>query len=156
MSPHTEIASESGRVFATFPAAVLAFIVNANEEFLLLRCTRKGGWQVPSGALESGESPVEALERELREELGTEFRHRLLGPVDVSSFQWDEKISLLSISFLVEYLGGAVTPGDDMVGAEVAWMPLETITPHIPIAVPQNISHFTRALQLFRQLHGDR
>lgn len=147
-----KVVSVSGRQFATFPAAVLAFVVNQNEEFLLLRCSRKMGWQVPSGALESSESPLQGLARELREELGKEFMHRPLGPVDVSSFRLDDKLTLLSIGYLVQYLGGAITPGDDMTNAEVAWMSLEKIMLQKNISVPENVSNFMRALELFRVL----
>ena len=147
-----KVVSASGRQFATFPAAVLAFVVNENEEFLLLRSPRRIGWQVPSGALESGESPIQGLARELFEELGKEFMYHPLGPVDVSSFRMDDKTTLLSISYLVQYLGGAITPGDDMSGAELAWESLEKIMLHEPISVPEDASNFERALELFRVL----
>ena len=126
--------------------------MNQSDEFLLLRCPQKIGWQVPSGALESGETPLQALTRELAEELGKEFLHRTLGPVDVSSFRIDHEISLLSIGFLVQYLGGAITPGDDMADAEIAWMSIKEVTRLENIAVPENTSHFARALELFRLL----
>ena len=147
-----KVVSASGRQFATFPAAVLAFVVNENEEFLLLRSPRRIGWQVPSGALESGESPIQGLARELYQELGKEFMYHPLGPVDVSSFRMDDKTTLLSISYLVQYLGGAITPGDDMSGAELDWESLEKIMLHENISVPENVSHFERALELFRVL----
>jgi ADP-ribose pyrophosphatase YjhB (NUDIX family) len=114
--------------------------------------SKKNGWQIPSGALESDESPIQGLARELCEELGKEFTYRPLGPVDVSSFLMDEKITLLSIGFLVQYLGGLIAPGDDMADAEVTWMSLEEIKFQKDISVPQNGSNFERALELFRLL----
>ena len=78
--------------------------------------------------------------------------HRPLGPVDVSSFRLDDKLTFLSIGYLVQYLGGAITPGDDMTNAEVAWMSLEKIMLQKNISVPENVSNFTRALELFRVL----
>ena len=51
------IVSEDGRVFAT---------QRGYGEF-------KDGWEFPGGKIEAGESPQEALAREIREELATEI-----------------------------------------------------------------------------------
>ncbi|GEM_PF-228550 len=63
-----------------------AIIVNAADELLLLRRSPTtlrwpGKWGIAGGGMEAGETPEEALQRELREELGTDFRLRTLrGP----------------------------------------------------------------------------
>lgn len=53
-----------------------AIIQNENDEILLLQRSTKssfsGFWQLPEGKLEEGEKPQEALERELKEEIGVE------------------------------------------------------------------------------------
>lgn len=153
MSAQTKkMTSESGRKFSTFPAAVVAFIISQDEEFLLLRCSRKLGWQVPSGAIEAGESPLQALDRELLEELGQEFTYQLPGLVDASSVRLDAKIALLSIGYLLLHLGTEIAPGDDMAGAEVSWMSLEKILQLDDITVPRDTATFTEALRLFRLL----
>lgn len=57
---------------------VAAGIVSRNGKIML--CQRRPGdrlalkWEFPGGKLESGESPQQALERELREELAIETR----------------------------------------------------------------------------------
>ena len=54
-----------------------AIIKNADEEILLLERgetkTFQGHWQLPEGKMEEAEKPVEALRREMKEELDLEF-----------------------------------------------------------------------------------
>ena len=50
------------------------FITNMNGKFLLARTHGRGElfWDIPRGGMEKGETPLNALERELKEELGTD------------------------------------------------------------------------------------
>jgi 8-oxo-dGTP diphosphatase len=58
-----------------FTVTAGAIIFNkANQVLLLKHRFRSGsGWGLPGGFLEAGEQPIEALRRELREELGLEI-----------------------------------------------------------------------------------
>lgn len=59
---------------ARFTVTAAALIFNDAGEVLLLkhRFRAGSGWGVPGGFLEAGEQPLEALKRELREEIGVE------------------------------------------------------------------------------------
>lgn len=59
-----------------------ALFVNGAGQVLLVKPTYKDGWDIPGGYVEPGETPIEACEREIREELGLEIRVRILLVVD--------------------------------------------------------------------------
>ncbi|MDH4191130.1 MAG: hypothetical protein OEW21_13120 [Betaproteobacteria bacterium] len=85
-------------------------------------------------------------------ELDTDFSDRTFCPVVVSSIRLEDKLSLLSIAYVVQYLGGTIVPGNDMDNAEVDWMPLEIIKMCKDISVPKDIAGLERAPSLFRYL----
>lgn len=147
------ITATNGREFACSPAAVLAFIVNRHEQFLLLRHPQRAGWEVVNGALEAGETVVDGLQREVAEEVGPDVRVRPLGAVHIQTFHYDEQVRfMLSLSYLVAYEGGEIVPGDDMQGSEARWFSVdELMDPATPILVPPAMRWtFPRALDLYR------
>jgi 8-oxo-dGTP diphosphatase len=123
------VSTASGREFATFPAAVVVAIVNADEELLLLESPRRRGWWEPvNGGVDAGETLLEAALREVREEAGPDVRVRPLGVVHASSFAYDALVQrIVSVTFVTAYEGGEVVPGSDMAGSNVRWVGLDAI-----------------------------
>ena len=65
----------------------------------------KGGWEFPGGKIEEGESPQEALIREIREELETEI---VVGEL-IDTIEYDYPTFHLSMDcFLAEIVSGEV------------------------------------------------
>ncbi len=133
--------SARGRQFACFPAAVLAFVVNDRGELLLLAHPREAGaWEVISGAMKDGETVLEAVLRETREEAGSGFHVRPIGTLHAYSYRYDAQIPhMISIAYLLAHEDGAVAPGDDMAGATFRWWRLDQIRRERPrVVVPHS------------------
>jgi 8-oxo-dGTP pyrophosphatase MutT (NUDIX family) len=147
-------AVDGKRRFACSPVAVLAFIVNEREEILLMAYpVQQGGWQVVNGAMEAGETVLEAVLRETYEEAGSDLQVRPLGTVHISAFHYDARVRyMLSIAYLLAYDGGSVQPGDDMRGSEYRWWSLEQLaSPDVELIIPPGEKWLlARAVDLYR------
>ena len=154
------ITTTRGRRFACSPAAVLAYVVDAEERILMLSSQRTPGfWEVINGGLEANETLLEGALRELREEAGANLRVRPLGVVHAITFPYDEVAQyMISVNFLFEYLGGPVEPGDDMAGSEYRWWSLDELNAERErLLVPNGKDElwlYERAIQLFRLYRG--
>ncbi len=100
---------------------VAAAVIRRGESVLLCqrpRAKRHGGlWEFPGGKLHAGETFVEALRRELREELGVEVVAAGASPLHVGS----DPGSPFEIHFItVEIAGEPVALEHE----QVAWVPL--------------------------------
>jgi len=151
--PQPLVRSRGGRTFACSPAAVLVYIVDEAERFLLLRHPQRDGWEIVNGALDAGETVLEGAIREAAEEAGASVRLRPLGAVHVQSFHYDANVRyMLSLMYLMAYEGGAVQPGDDMVDSEVGWFTVEELMDEeLNVIVPPHSRWlFARARDLYR------
>ncbi len=89
---------------------------NDRGEILLIKHLKRG-WEIPQGRVEEGESLVDALHREVREEAGVEIT---MGPL---AAVWS-KLTLppaVIFTFLGNYRSGDLAPTGD--SGEAAWVP---------------------------------
>ena len=118
---------------------------------------RPGKWEVVNGALDGGETILEGVLREVREEAGPAIRVRPLGTLHAYTFRYDDDVQyMISIAYLLAYEGGEVLAGDDMAGSEIQWMSLaELESGEVDIIVPQAQPWlFRRAVDLYRLWKG--
>lgn len=97
-------------------------LVDADGRVLLARRpagkAMAGLWEFPGGKVEAGETPEEALVRELAEELGIDTRSSCLAPLTFASHRYED-FHLLMPLYVCRVWKGFVTPQE---GQEVAWV----------------------------------
>ncbi len=77
-----------------------------------------GLWEFPGGKLHDGETPEQALVRELNEELGIDTRQSCLAPIAFASHRY-ERFHLLMPLFVCRVWEGRITARE---GQELAWV----------------------------------
>ncbi len=118
-----ELVGAAGRRrFATFPVGVAMAVVNDRSEILLLEDPDTGALEVPSGAVEDGETILQAVRRELTEELGPHAQLRPLSTVHTYTIGYEPGVDLVSVVYLVAYDGGEIVPSDDATGKPPLWL----------------------------------
>ncbi|XP_007529199.1 8-oxo-dGDP phosphatase NUDT18 [Erinaceus europaeus] len=101
---------------------VLAVFLNEQDEVLLIQEAKKecrGSWYLPAGRMEPGETIVEALQREVKEEAGL-----LCEPLTLLAFE-ERGPSWIRFVFLAQHTGGLLktTEEADAESLQAAWYP---------------------------------
>jgi NADH pyrophosphatase NudC (nudix superfamily) len=157
------ILSKRGRPFATSAIALQAIIINEDEQFLLLSSPRRNGrneWQTVSGGLEAGETVLEGILREVREEVG-DIQVRPLTVLHSQSFHYDDNVRfMVGINYLLRYESGEIVPGDDMTGSDFCWWGLDELgtalaSQTITLHKSTHLWQLRRAVQLYRLLRDE-
>ena len=113
------------------PVAGVGGVVIRGHEVLLVKRAfppRAGEWSLPGGRLELGESLVDGVRREVREETGIEVE---VGPlVEVFDRVYRDadgrvRYHFVIVDYLCRPLGGALTAGDD--AADARWVPRDMV-----------------------------
>lgn len=81
-----------------------------------------GIWEFPGGKIEPGEDPLDALKRELSEELGVQAQ---VGPLKLSTSHNYGEVNILLLMFEVNYWKGEPR---NLHHTELKWVPFDKIT----------------------------
>jgi 8-oxo-dGTP diphosphatase len=118
----------SPKIASRIVLGVAAVIWNGRGDVLLIRRAkepRKGQWSLPGGRLEFGETLIEGVRREVREETGLEVE--ILGLIDVAETIRDAEAGAANDHFvLIDYsarvISGTAVAASD--AAEARWFAL--------------------------------
>lgn len=101
--------------YPTHIVAVAGLITNAAQEILLIKSPKRG-WEFPGGQVETGESLIDALQREILEESGIQAEIGALVGV-YSNITLPSKVMF---GFLGKAIGGDLTTSAESL--EVEWV----------------------------------
>lgn len=93
-------------------AGAFGVIFDADRRVLLCHRRDMDAWNLPGGGVEPGETPWDAVTREVREEVGLETEI-----VRLTGLYWKPDTEELVFNFECRIVGGALGPSDESDGA---------------------------------------
>lgn len=144
IAPHiARLRAFVGHELLLLPAVGVLPVDAAGRVLLAWQAGATDGWGTVGGAVDPGESPVEAAIREAREEIGVEIRlGRLLdvlgGPDYEVTYPNGDRTAYVTTVYEASVIEGVPAPADGEL-SDVGWFTREELT-EIPL------SRFTRAL----------
>lgn len=113
--------------YPTVKVDVRGFVINEADEILLAKESVDGKWTIPGGWADIGNSPSEAVLKEIKEETGLDAEVvRLLAIYDKRCHPHPpEPFYIYKIMFFCKITGGKIEHGFDMLGAD--FFPLDKL-----------------------------
>lgn len=113
--------------------AAVAIIINDNGEVLLTRRNQPTSyahrkWQFAGGGIEHGEHPVDALKREIKEEVG-DIQVEVISetPFLYSHFSSEADVHVIVLGFPVKYVAGKIDISKDEETGDAKWFKWEEV-----------------------------
>ena len=102
-------------------------IIDANDRILIAKRPNKkhlsGFWEFPGGKVEKGESPQNALVREVKEELNIDINNKCIAPLTFSEFNYENFHLLLLLYVCRRWEGEPMS----MEKNEIKWVKVNTL-----------------------------
>jgi ADP-ribose pyrophosphatase YjhB (NUDIX family) len=118
---------------------VRAIVRDASGGVLLVRHTYRQGWHLPGGGVERGETLVEAVVRELREEAGVlaQSRPRLQGVFLRRAWPAGDQVALFEVE---RWRRGAALDNGEI--AEISFFPLDRLPEQMDPATKAKLAEY--------------
>ena len=123
---------------AMFQAGAFATITNERDEILLCHRRDLDLWNFPGGGVEPGESPCEAVVREVREETGVDA-----DVVRLASVSWKPRRKEFLFQFVCRIVAGELCTTDESDAFQ--YFPLEELPERLSPAVRHRILAWSRS-----------
>jgi 8-oxo-dGTP diphosphatase len=117
-----------GWIYFPDPKVAVAALIKKKDQVLLVRRRydpQKGHWTMPSGFVDAGEDPVEAVKRECLEETGLTIEEVILLDV-LYSQEYPHSASIL-IVYHANIHSGELKPADDV--TQAGYFPINDLPP---------------------------
>jgi ADP-ribose pyrophosphatase YjhB (NUDIX family) len=103
-------------------------VVRRGAEIVICRNRTDNWWYLPGGRLKAGESSVDGLNRELKEELGSTFeiRRPIVCGENFFTFQ-DAQFHEVCFYYEVSWTGGPLRPDGPETYEEFRWIPVRDV-----------------------------